>query len=133
MPVLADGGMLRQMLWNLVRNAVQASSAGSFVRLWAKRVDGAIELSVADTGEGIDEESKPQLFDAFFTTRSKGTGIGLAVVKRIVDQHGWQIRVEDTPGGGATFVVSIPESTDDEAVTCPSDPRPGWTLFPRPR
>ncbi len=133
MLVEADGSMLRQMIWNLVRNAVQASSAGSIVKVRAAKVDGVVELRVVDRGDGIDEESKHQLFDAFFTTRSKGTGIGLAVVKRIVDQHGWSIRVEDTPGGGATFIVTVPDVSDESSLVRPSDPRPGWTLFPRTR
>jgi two-component system, NtrC family, sensor histidine kinase HydH len=111
--IRADGAQLRQLVWNLVRNGVQASNAGDVVRV---RVTsdalGNIELSVADTGIGIDEAGKERLFDAFFTTRSQGTGVGLAVVKRIADEHGFAIVVESAEGRGAVFRVSLgPEET----------------------
>jgi two-component system, NtrC family, sensor histidine kinase HydH len=106
--VQADGAMLRQLIWNLVRNAVQASSPGELVRVVvAERDDGRGELSVLDRGVGIDEEAKARLFDAFFTTRSHGTGVGLAVVKRIADDHGFEIVVDSGPNQGATFRVVL--------------------------
>jgi signal transduction histidine kinase len=128
--VSADGAMLRQLLWNLVRNAVQASGAGSVVRVTTREVQGHVEVEVADHGEGLDEQAKERLFDAFYTTRSKGTGIGLAVVRRIVDDHGWTIRVEDTPGGGATFVVELgpPEERPVGSQNAKKPER--WTLSP---
>jgi signal transduction histidine kinase len=104
----ADPGQLRQLVWNLVRNAVQASSAGDEVRVRVHRdAEGRVEFSVADEGIGIDPRSREQLFDAFFTTRSKGTGVGLAVVKRIADEHGFSIDVESERGHGAIFRVSM--------------------------
>jgi len=108
--VRADASQVRQLLWNLVRNAVQASSPGDevCVRL-IKRGEGDAVLEVSDTGPGIPEEARQKLFDAFFTTRSHGTGVGLAVVKRIVDDHGWTIRVRSVDGRGATFSVMIPK------------------------
>jgi signal transduction histidine kinase len=66
-----------------------------------------VTLTVADQGEGIDEEAKARLFDAFFTTRSHGTGVGLAVVKAIADEHGFSIDVESRHGHGATFRVDL--------------------------
>ena len=111
----ADAGQLRQVVWNLVRNAVQASSPGAkvLVRVAAdvaaskRRSNGATLLEVHDDGAGIGAEAKGRLFDAFFTTRSSGMGIGLAVVKRIVDEHGWRIEVESNEGRGATFRVRM--------------------------
>jgi signal transduction histidine kinase len=109
--VQADGAMLRQLAWNLVRNAVQASSPGEAVRVVVReREDGRGELSVIDNGVGIDEQARAHLFDAFFTTRSHGTGVGLAVVKRIVDDHGFEIVVESGAEGGATFRVTLSET-----------------------
>jgi two-component system, NtrC family, sensor histidine kinase HydH len=106
----ADGGQLRQVVWNLVRNAVQASSPGAEVRVRVHDVGKAHEhgfvLEVHDEGPGIDTEATKRLFDPFFTTRSAGVGIGLAVVKRIVDDHGWRIDIESSKGRGATFRVS---------------------------
>ena len=116
--VQADAGMLRQLTWNLVRNAVQASNPGEIVRVAvAVRPDGRAELSVMDRGVGIDEEARSHLFDAFFTTRSHGTGVGLAVVKRIVDDHGFEIVVDSGPNQGATFRVTLGQVED-----LPSEP-----------
>ena len=67
-------------------------------------LDG-VQLSVVDKGVGIDEAAMPRLFDAFFTTRSQGSGVGLAVVKRIADEHGFLIHVKSEAGRGAAFRV----------------------------
>jgi two-component system sensor histidine kinase HydH len=109
----ADAGQLRQVVWNLVRNGVQASSPGAkvSVRVGADIALGGtstLVLEVHDDGPGISTEARARLFDAFFTTRSSGMGIGLAVVKRIVDEHGWRIEVDSREGRGATFRVRMP-------------------------
>ncbi len=107
-PIRADPAQLRQLVWNLVRNAVQASSAGDQVQVSVeRRDDGHAQLVVSDQGIGIDEEAKARLFDAFFTTRSQGTGVGLAVVKRIADEHQFAIDVESSEGHGATFRIDL--------------------------
>ena len=103
--VRADNAQLRQLVWNLVRNAVQASGAGAEVRVSVAVGAEGVELSVVDQGVGIDEAQMPRLFDAFFTTRSQGSGVGLAVVKRIADEHGFLIHVKSEAGQGATFRV----------------------------
>jgi two-component system sensor histidine kinase HydH len=105
--IRADGAQLRQLVWNLVRNGVQASSPGRPVRVVLALEDGNAMLSVIDRGAGIDEEARSRLFDAFFTTRSHGTGVGLALVKRIADEHGFAIEVESGVGQGATFRVNL--------------------------
>lgn len=106
--IRADGAQLRQLVWNLVRNAVQASSAGDAVRVNVTvDAEGRVELSVLDRGPGIDDSAMHRLFDAFFTTRSQGTGVGLAVVKRIADEHGFSISVESSEGWGAAFHVDL--------------------------
>jgi len=104
--VRADPGQLRQLVWNLVRNAVQASSAGGEVRV-ELAVGRVVTFIVDDDGVGIDPDALGQLFDAFFTTRSQGTGIGLAVVKRIADEHGFELRVDSGSGKGARFEVDL--------------------------
>jgi two-component system sensor histidine kinase HydH len=103
----ADGAQLRQLVWNLVRNGVQASRPGGLVRVVLELQGGRAVLSVIDRGVGIDEEARARLFDAFFTTRSHGTGVGLAVVKSIADEHGFEIDVESGAGQGATFRVNL--------------------------
>lgn len=105
--VRADAAQLRQLIWNLVRNAVQASTVGGTVRVSVKSELAAVVLRVEDDGVGIEPEAKERLFDAFFTTRSHGTGIGLAVVKRIADDHGFAIDVESERGRGAVFRVRL--------------------------
>jgi signal transduction histidine kinase len=104
--VSADGAQLRQLIWNLVRNAVQASAPGGEVRVRVEEVEGLV-LSVEDDGEGIEGNSFEHLFDASYTTRSRGTGIGLAVVKRIADEHGFGLLVDSRAGQGATFRVVL--------------------------
>ena len=103
--VRADNAQLRQLVWNLVRNAVQASGAGAEVQVSVKRAPEGVELAVIVQGVGIDEAQMPRLFDAFFTTRSQGSGVGLAVVKRIADEHGFLIHVKSEAGRGAAFRV----------------------------
>lgn len=115
--VRADGAQLRQLVWNLVRNAVQASSAGETVTVGVSLgPEGDVLLNVQDRGPGIDETAMKRLFDAFFTTRSQGTGVGLAVVKRIADEHGFSIWVESSEGRGAVFHVNL-----GKRVSPPSD------------
>ena len=105
--VRADSAHLRQLVWNLVRNAVQASGPGDSVAVQVLTEPDGLVLSVVDRGAGIDEAQMPRLFDAFFTTRSQGSGVGLAVVKRIADEHGFSIRVSSQAGRGATFRVLL--------------------------
>lgn len=111
--VFADRAQVQQMTWNLVRNAVQASSAGDVVRVVIS-VDhaGEVELAVIDTGVGLGS-AQDNIFNAFFTTRSSGTGIGLAVVKQIADEHGFRVSAENGPHKGAIFRVNMGEGVQD--------------------
>ncbi len=125
-PVLADAAQLRQVVWNLVRNAVQASAPGAEVVVRVGEGEaGALSLSVSDHGPGIPADARDRLFDAFFTTRANGMGIGLAVVKRIVDGHGFTVDVE-SDGGGTTFRVRIPGEARVDSTSLPPSlpPRP---------
>ena len=107
----ADPAHFRQLVWNLVRNAVQATSPGSTVTLRLETVGStAFLLEVEDAGAGIPEEIRAHLFEAFISTRVHGSGIGLAVVKRITEEHGWTIEAVGNRHGGATFRLSIPRN-----------------------
>ncbi|MBM4358854.1 MAG: hypothetical protein FJ096_12185 [Deltaproteobacteria bacterium] len=120
---VVDCGQMHQVLWNLVRNAMQVSAAGQTVEVQLERESGgAAVLSVKDHGPGVDEATRDRLFEAFFTTRSHGVGIGLAVVKQIVDAHGFSIDVDSRPEEGATFSVRIPEKDLRDAEE-PAKPR----------
>lgn len=128
--ITADAAQLRQLIWNLVRNAVQASSAGSEVTVTVSlRSDGDVELCVRDQGVGLTEAAKERIFDAFFTTRAQGTGVGLAVVKRIADDHGFTIAVESESGHGATFRVGLGRRAEAPVGT-PVAREERRTLFP---
>jgi signal transduction histidine kinase len=98
------------VLWNLVRNGVQATGAGTSVTVSVAAVKDRIEMAVKDEGPGIAPEAAQKIFDAFYTTRAGGAGIGLAVVRRIIDDHktlGASIEVRGAPERGATFVVQL--------------------------
>jgi two-component system sensor histidine kinase HydH len=105
-----DGAQMRQVLWNLVRNAIQATSAGSVVRVILSLRERELTLAVDDQGPGVPDDAGGRIFDEFFTTRTHGAGIGLAVVRRIVDDHapmGATLAVRRAPGGGASFQVTL--------------------------
>ena len=104
--VWGDAERLRQVLLNLVRNALQAMPEGGRLVLRSRRGQGATaEIDVEDTGTGFPEDLP--VFDAFFTTKEKGTGLGLAIVHRIVTDHGGSIRVRSGPGG-TCFSITLP-------------------------
>jgi signal transduction histidine kinase len=129
-PIAADPAQLRQLIWNLVRNAVQASHAGEQVDV---RVQSGrrrrVELSVSDRGVGLDEDARDRIFDAFFTTRAQGTGVGLAVVKRIADDHGFSIEVQSEAGHGAIFRIDL-GNVLEVPIGAPPRREETWTLFP---
>jgi two-component system, NtrC family, sensor histidine kinase HydH len=105
-----DAAQMRQVLWNLVRNAIQASPAGAQVTVRVAREGRDVVLSVDDDGPGVPGEDVSRIFDSFYTTRSHGAGIGLAVVKRIIDDHaamGARISVRSPPKGGASFRIVL--------------------------
>lgn len=110
-PVQADVEQLQQALRHLVTNALQAMQGRSgAVTLTARRQGDRVALCVSDEGCGIPAEILDRLFDPLFTTRPRGTGLGLAVCRKIVENHGGEIRVESVPGAGSTFMLLLPAS-----------------------
>jgi PAS domain S-box-containing protein len=108
-PVRADGARLKQVLLNLVLNAVKATDAGGRIQLAAAPDAGGVALSVSDTGCGIAAADLPRIFEENFSTR-KGGGLGLPIARRIVEQHGGAIRVNSAEGRGTTFTVWLPSA-----------------------
>jgi PAS domain S-box-containing protein len=106
--VAADPHLLHRVFANLLLNAMQAMPGGGTLNVSAFLEDGAIAVCVSDTGTGIHEDFKDKLFKPLFTGKAKGTGLGLAVVKRIVEAHGGEIIVESEAGKGSTFTVKLP-------------------------
>ncbi|MCU0959457.1 MAG: ATP-binding protein [Pirellulaceae bacterium] len=104
--VLADGDLLRQMLFNLIQNAVQWSPAEAPIDIRLVRGhNGRQRLEILDRGPGVSAEHAPSLFTPYFTTRSDGTGLGLAIVRRLANAHGWEVGSMPRPGGGSVFWI----------------------------
>ncbi|HYI16802.1 MAG TPA: ATP-binding protein [Thermomicrobiales bacterium] len=114
--VHGDPERLRQLIWNLVENAVRYTPAGGTITLALRRHGPVAELTVTDTGIGIPTEHLPHIFERFYrvdTGRSRalgGTGLGLSIVRQIAEAHGGQVRVRSTVGEGSTFTVALPVS-----------------------
>jgi len=109
LPLHADPAKLRQVLWNLLRNAADAAALGGHhVKVDARREFDAITLVVADDGPGIPADQLTRIFDPFFTTKAKGTGLGLATCHAIIAEHGGHIDAASEPGKGTWMTVSLP-------------------------
>ena len=109
--IAADPALLRRAVANLADNAIR--HGGGHVELEVQRVDSMVELRVIDHGPGIPPDERPHLFERFYRGRvgrqsGRGAGLGLAIVHAIAESHGGSVRVEETPGGGATFVLRLP-------------------------
>jgi signal transduction histidine kinase len=109
--VNGDAAMLRQVFLNLAINACQAMKSGGALRITATPASrGRVEIRVEDTGVGIAPEHLSRIFDLYFTTKERGTGIGLSMVYRIIQMHDGEIEVQSTPGRGTTFRVLVPRA-----------------------
>jgi signal transduction histidine kinase len=109
---LFDADLLRRAVVNLALNAVDALPHGGTVS-WSVASEGEeLQIAIRDDGPGVPAEEQERLFQPFFTTRSHGTGLGLALVRKIAEAHGGEATYRDAPGGGAVFVLRI--STYDE-------------------
>lgn len=115
-PVAVDPGQFRQLVVNLVLNAVQASEAsGGAVELRLVSDERELLLMVEDRGQGLSPDVLARLFEPLFTTRSTGTGLGLALCHRIVEKHSGTISATNRSGGGATFSVRVPQAGEVES------------------
>jgi PAS domain S-box-containing protein len=100
---------LREVLTNLILNAVDAMPSGGSLSLHTYQQGGFACIAVSDTGVGMPEDMQPRIFDPFFTTKQgKGTGLGLSVSHTLIKGHGGDIEVQSTPGSGTTFVITLP-------------------------
>jgi signal transduction histidine kinase len=109
--VLADADQVKRALLNLVRNAIHASPPRRAIEVAARRAGGGrARIDVVDHGSGISAEDLPFVFDPFFTTKGTGVGLGLSIVKSIVDENDGAIAVESAPGRGTAFSIVLPEA-----------------------
>lgn len=104
---MADSGRLEQLLENLFRNAIEHGEATGTISIGA--LDGQTGFYVADEGDGIPESERMTVFEYGYSSSPDGTGFGLAIVKEVVDAHGWSIAITESQAGGARFEVTIPE------------------------
>ncbi len=107
-PLVADRDRLKQVLLNLVVNALQAMSAGGTLTLRAEAGRDHVAVAVTDSGPGIPAEALTRIFDPYFTTKAGGLGLGLTIARRIVEAHGGSLEAESQPGRGTTFHVRLP-------------------------
>ncbi len=117
----ADGDSLVQLFLNLVLNAIDATQQGGTVRVRASRTKAYVEVCVEDDGPGVPAELRERVFEPFFTTKRTGTGLGLFVCRRIVEQLGGQLTLHESELGGAAFCVVLPCPSAGEM---PMQPRP---------
>jgi len=99
---------LQQVLVNLVKNAMQAMTTGGVLTLQTGETGDGVWVSVTDTGGGIPQGQINRIFEPFYTTKSKGTGLGLMIVQRIVRAHNGRIEMESNVGRGTTFRIWLP-------------------------
>ncbi len=121
--VIGDGDRLAQVFTNLVDNAIKHTPAGGDVRVVAQLVDGGIEISVIDTGEGIPPEDLGRIFERFYQVdksrpggRRRGAGLGLAIANEIILAHGGGLSAKSRPGQGSVFVVKLPLALPDDTT-----------------
>ena len=115
-PVWADEGQLRAVFLNLLRNSREAMSGGGAISVRTVRAaDGGVEATVSDTGSGIPPEQLERIFDPFFSTKSGGTGLGLAFTLQVVKEHGGTIRCQSEVDRGTTFSVHLPPAPSEAA------------------
>ncbi|HEY1015331.1 MAG TPA: HAMP domain-containing sensor histidine kinase, partial [Herpetosiphonaceae bacterium] len=114
LPLVADPARVRQVLANLVSNAIKYTPSGGQIHVVAYARNGNVNIAVKDSGLGIPDDALPHIFDRFYRVKRdsdskvEGTGLGLAIVKSIIEEHGGQINVTSKVGAGSTFLVSLP-------------------------
>lgn len=102
-----DADRLREVIVNLVDNA---RAAGAPVTLTVREADNQLRIDVADRGPGVPEQDRERIFEPFVTGKTQGTGLGLAVARRVVEAHGGTLEAHENPGGGALFRIELPEA-----------------------
>jgi signal transduction histidine kinase len=117
--IRADGGLLRQALLNVAVNGIEAMHNGGSLALRVSRVNDRCVIRIADTGPGIPAEQRERVFQLYYTTKPRGTGIGLAMTFRAVQLHGGTIDIESEPGKGTAFITMLPLNHYPSAAVLP--------------
>jgi two-component system sensor histidine kinase HydH len=108
-----DPDLLRLALSNLLQNAIQASNAGSNVKIRTLSEEKEVKIYVEDSGTGIEPQHLESIFNPFFTTKPQGVGLGLPIVSKIVDEHSGRISVQSEAGHGTTFEMILPREQQE--------------------
>jgi two-component system sensor histidine kinase PilS (NtrC family) len=103
-----DRDQIRQALLNLITNGYDSMPGGGVLTVSTTSVPGSAQITVTDTGMGMDEETRDSIFTPFFTKKARGIGLGLAVTKRVVEAHGGTIAVRSMPAAGSSFTLTLP-------------------------
>jgi len=119
-PALADPDLLRPVLLNLIRNAVQAMPEGGTLAVVARGAGDGTRVAISDTGPGIPPQAREEIFRPFYTTRARGTGLGLTVARGLVTAMGGELSLASEVGRGATFTVALP-AAPQEATAGPNE------------
>jgi signal transduction histidine kinase len=122
--VLMDGDAFRRCLWNILNNSAQAMPGGGSVFVRTSRApdinDGEqcreVLIRISDTGAGIHNETLPRVFEPFFSTKTKGTGLGMSIVQKIISQHGGSVSISSEEGKGTEVIIRLPFAALDSAV-----------------
>jgi signal transduction histidine kinase len=110
--VNGDENQLWQVVLNLVRNALEAMPEGGTLTVGTSRTQSGVAVAISDTGKGMTEEERQQIFKPFFSTKPSGTGLGLPLVQQVVAEHDGTIACESAPGKGTTFVIELPRAEE---------------------
>ncbi len=109
--VLVDRGQMKQAFFNVIKNAMEAMTKGGILKIHGQTQGKFVAISFRDTGPGIAPDKLGSIFEAYQTSKEKGTGLGLMIVQRIIREHGGQIEVDSRPGEGTTFTLYLPHET----------------------
>jgi signal transduction histidine kinase len=124
--IVADGDQLQGVLLNLLLNAAQACDGQGDVWLTATTTGDRVWIRVRDRGPGVPEPMRERIFDPFVTTKTRGSGLGLAVARQVVEGHSGSIRLESPPDGGALFVIELPNGCSRSVAARVEAPAKGY-------
>ncbi|MBU4320009.1 MAG: two-component sensor histidine kinase, partial [Nitrospinae bacterium] len=103
-----DPDLIKTCVFNVVLNAFQAMPDGGALTIKTEPVEGMISIIISDTGKGIPEDELPKVYEPFYTTKRNGLGLGLAMTKRVVEEHGGKVSIHSIAGDGSTVVITLP-------------------------
>ncbi|MCD6418439.1 GHKL domain-containing protein [bacterium] len=106
--IKADPDMVAEVMHNILKNAIDASPEGGIIHIETARIKGGVSIAVSDKGTGIPPEMLDKIFKPYFSTKRGGVGIGMAVVKKIVELHSGKIRVQSRVGSGTRIIIELP-------------------------